>query len=135
MSEDVRAFYEKNAADMEKMKEMAPNLPRISGKHSGHHENFIKAVRSRKPSDLNAEILQGHLSTALCHMGNISYRVGQDASLEEVSEVIRTDAQVLDALEHPQHTVHVSTDGEQTCSSLLARLWIETQPGGAAILH
>ena len=39
---------------------------------AGHHANFIDAVRSRKPGDLHAEILEGHLSSALCHMGNIS---------------------------------------------------------------
>ena len=27
-----------------------------------HHGNFLKAVRSRKPEDLNADILEGHLS-------------------------------------------------------------------------
>src|SRR4051812_10127025 len=41
-----------------------------------HFENFIKGVRSRRPEDLNAEILEGHLSSALCHTGNISYRLG-----------------------------------------------------------
>lgn len=42
----------------------------------GHFENFIRAVRSRKPEDLNADILHGHYSAALCHLGNISYRMG-----------------------------------------------------------
>ncbi len=42
-----------------------------------HYGNFIKAVRSRKHTDLNADILEGHLSSALCHLGNISYRLGQ----------------------------------------------------------
>ena len=50
---------------------------------SSHHENFIKAVRSRKVSDLNADIEKGHLSSALCHMGNISYRLGQTMSVSE----------------------------------------------------
>jgi len=45
-----------------------------------HHANFIKAVRSRNPADLNAEILEGHLSSALCHTGNISYRLGKKVS-------------------------------------------------------
>ncbi len=43
-----------------------------------HFGNFIKAVRSRNPRDLNADILEGHLSTALCHLGNISYRLGKE---------------------------------------------------------
>jgi predicted dehydrogenase len=53
------------------------------GPVENHFENFIKAVRSGKRADLNAEILEGHLSTAICHAGNISYRLGQAASLDE----------------------------------------------------
>lgn len=41
-----------------------------------HYANFIKAVKSRKHSDLNADIEEGHLSSALCHLGNISCRLG-----------------------------------------------------------
>jgi predicted dehydrogenase len=41
-----------------------------------HFGNFVHAVRSRKVEDLNADILEGHLSSALCHLGNISYRLG-----------------------------------------------------------
>ncbi|MFO0843596.1 MAG: Gfo/Idh/MocA family oxidoreductase [Gemmataceae bacterium] len=42
-----------------------------------HFGNFIKAVRSRKKEDLNADILEGHLSSALCHLGNVSHRLGK----------------------------------------------------------
>jgi predicted dehydrogenase len=51
-------------------------LARFNGQ-ANHFENFLKAVRSRKESDLNADILEGHLSSALCHLGNISYRLGE----------------------------------------------------------
>jgi len=51
-----------------------------------HFANFIRAVRSRKREDLNAEILEGHQSTALCHAGNISWRTGEEAKLAEVRE-------------------------------------------------
>jgi predicted dehydrogenase len=54
------------------------------GQYAHHFANFIKGVRSRKHEDLNADILQGHLSSALCHTGNISYRLGKETSLEEV---------------------------------------------------
>src|SRR3712207_8893133 len=37
---------------------------------------FIQAVRSRKTEGLRADIVEGHLSSALCHLGNISYRLG-----------------------------------------------------------
>jgi len=41
-----------------------------------HMRNFLDAVRSRKHTDLHADILEGHLSSALCHLGNISYLLG-----------------------------------------------------------
>jgi len=44
----------------------------------GHYANFIKAVRSARERDLNANIKTGHLSAALCHMANISYRLKRD---------------------------------------------------------
>jgi predicted dehydrogenase len=43
---------------------------------ANHFENFLNAVRSRKVSDLSADIEEGHVSAALCHLGNISYRLG-----------------------------------------------------------
>ncbi len=47
-----------------------------------HFGNFIKAVRSGKVSDLNGEIEEGHLSSALCHLGNISYLLGKDTGFD-----------------------------------------------------
>src|SRR5262249_10328361 len=41
-----------------------------------HFGNFVAALRRRKATDLNADILEGHLSSALCHLGNISHRLG-----------------------------------------------------------
>jgi predicted dehydrogenase len=41
-----------------------------------HYANFVQAVRSRRYTDLTADIEEGHLSSALCHLGNISYRLG-----------------------------------------------------------
>ena len=61
--------------------------------------NFIKAVRSRKQEDIKTPILQGHLSASLCHMGNISYRLGQEASYEKINDVFRKEYEIIDALE------------------------------------
>jgi predicted dehydrogenase len=49
-----------------------------------HYRNWIDAIRSGKSSDLNAEILEGHLSAALCHLPNISVRVGEKKPLDKV---------------------------------------------------
>lgn len=42
-----------------------------------HWANFIEAVRARDHKLLNADIEDGHLSSALCHLGNISLRLGK----------------------------------------------------------
>lgn len=55
-------------------------------KSENHFANFISAVRSRKREELNAEITEGHLSTSLCHVGNISWRLGSEATVAEVRE-------------------------------------------------
>ncbi|OVE80014.1 hypothetical protein BVY01_01020, partial [bacterium I07] len=47
---------------------------------------FPKGIRSRKRSDLRTDILEGHISTSLCHLANISYRVGFTASVGEIKE-------------------------------------------------
>lgn len=57
----------------------------FEGQGEDHFANFLKAVRSRKVSDLNADISEGHQSTALCHVANISYRLGQTASPAEIA--------------------------------------------------
>jgi hypothetical protein len=53
-------------------------------------------VRSRKVSDLNADILEGHLSSALCHMGNISYRLGRRTASEEIKEAVKNRTQIAE---------------------------------------
>jgi len=58
-----------------------------------HRENFIKAVRSRNPADLNADILEGHLSSALCHLANISYRLGRELLFDAHNERFVGDEQ------------------------------------------
>ncbi|WP_437192211.1 Gfo/Idh/MocA family protein [Planctomicrobium sp. SH527] len=56
-----------------------------------HRENFVKALRSRKTSDLNCSVPQGHLSSSLCHMGNISHRLGEQVVLGEAIEKIQSN--------------------------------------------
>jgi len=53
------------------------------GPNEDHFVNFIKALRSGRREDLNADVLEGHVSTSICHAGNISYRLGRPAPLAE----------------------------------------------------
>ena len=45
-----------------------------------HYANFIEAVRAGKPELLNAPIEEGHLSSALCHLGLVSARLADRSS-------------------------------------------------------
>jgi predicted dehydrogenase len=44
---------------------------------ASHFANFISAVQTRRQSDLHCPILEGHLSSSMCHLANISYRTGK----------------------------------------------------------
>ena len=57
-------------------KEPEPEVPPLA--EVNHYANFIEAVRTRNRSLLNAEIHETHISTALCHLGNIAYRLGRE---------------------------------------------------------
>ncbi|MCO6454403.1 MAG: Gfo/Idh/MocA family oxidoreductase [Pirellulaceae bacterium] len=59
------------------------------GNDANHFANFLKAVRSRKVADLTGDIEEGHVSSALCHLGNISYLLGQQMSLAEALPRLR----------------------------------------------
>ena len=52
------------------------------GSDQPHTQNFVDAIRADDRSKLNLEILDGHRTTLLCHLGNISYRTGR---------ILRTD--------------------------------------------
>ena len=51
-----------------------------------HFENFVDAIRSRKSDDLRAPLEEGHLSTTLCHLGNIAYRLGRSVKFDGARE-------------------------------------------------
>jgi hypothetical protein len=54
-----------------------------------HFGNFIRAVRSRKANELAGHILEGHLSSALCHTPNVSHLVGKQSAPGEILEQIK----------------------------------------------
>lgn len=64
-----------------------------------HFENFIKAVRSRKREDLTAEVLEGHISAALCHTGNISHQLGSAKSVDVIKQAVAADAGASETLD------------------------------------
>lgn len=68
--------------DFNKVKEFKGGIP--------HYANFIDACVSRNAEELNADALEGHLSAAISHLGNISYYLGEEnkVSPRELSEAV-----------------------------------------------
>ena len=62
-----------------------------SGAHCELVRNFYDAVRSRKKSDLLAPIEYGHTGAALCHLGNIAYRLGRTIEFDPKTETFPRD--------------------------------------------
>lgn len=54
---------------------------------------FIAAVRSGKREDLGVDIEEGHLTSALCHLGNIAYRTRRSIQFDPVHEKIAGDSE------------------------------------------
>jgi predicted dehydrogenase len=68
--------------------------------HGGgdHFANFIDCVRSRKKEDLNAPIEEGHISCALVHLANASYRLGRALRLDPETEQVINDQEAQQIL-------------------------------------
>ena len=72
-----------------------PKLEKGPGGKGGgdHYGNFLQAVRSRDAKSLNADIEEGHLSSAYCHLGNIAYKLGRKLHINPSTESFVDDAQ------------------------------------------
>jgi predicted dehydrogenase len=72
----------KPAMDGLDVKGTTPNDP--------HARNFLDCVKSRKAP--NAEVEEGHRSAVMCHLGNISTRLGRSLKWDAGKEQIAGDA-------------------------------------------
>jgi predicted dehydrogenase len=62
-----------------------------------HQANFIAAMRSRKASAVNAPIEECHVSSALCHLANISHRLGEEKSNDAIRDAVAGHATTKDS--------------------------------------
>lgn len=61
-----------------------------------HHRNFIDCIRNGRTP--NADIEIGHLSSSLCHLGNIAIRVGRSLKFDPKTEQIVGDEEAAKLL-------------------------------------
>jgi hypothetical protein len=70
---------------------------------AAHHANFFDAIRTG--AQLNADITINHLSTSLCHLGNIAARTRRALVFDPVNEQFIGDAETSKLLrrEYREH--------------------------------
>ncbi len=95
-------FYPRGSTTAQPLPRLNSELrerPVADGSGERHFRNFIAAVRSRRHADLNADILEGHYSAALCHLANISYRLGENVPFNPRTRAVADNPDATDALE------------------------------------
>jgi predicted dehydrogenase len=92
-----------------------------------HFNNFLDAVRSRKRSDLNADVLEGHLSSALCHTGGISHQLGEPRTASEILETVAKHERLRDSVE--RMLAHLRSNEVNVDEPVVtAGAWLEMDP-------
>ncbi len=56
-----------------------------------HHENFIHCIKTRETPTSDIEI--GHITSAMCHLGNVAYRVGRDIQFDPATMSCGNDSE------------------------------------------
>jgi predicted dehydrogenase len=65
------------------------------GSSREHFANLVRAARSRKHEDLYLDIEDGHLSSALAHLGNVSWQLGEKVPLGTRPTIAAADHRVI----------------------------------------
>ncbi len=75
-----------------------------------HFQNWIAACRSRKHEDLNADVEQGHLSTAMCHLAKISNQLKRSVQFDPKTERFINDEEANKLLKREYREPYVVPD-------------------------
>jgi len=97
-TDDWATFFGRKDEPGPKMSEQEANarVETFNARGTGetpHLANFIDCVRSRKQQELKAELLEGHYSTAMCHLSNIAYRTRRQVVFDSTNENFTGDAE------------------------------------------
>jgi hypothetical protein len=79
------------------------------GSDQNHYDNFVKAVKSRRHEDLHLDIEDGHLSSALAHLGNVSWTLGEAVEPGTRPSLATDDPRVRQTLE--SFEAHLEANG------------------------
>src|ERR1700733_13787407 len=88
---------------------------KVSVSPGGPFGNFINTVKSRNLDELNADLLKGHYSAGLCHLANLSYRLGEEVPLGTQPQSLQANSVAADEFaglkEHLRDKANLNLDG------------------------
>ena len=73
-----KAFRRQEKEPFAGSKDQAGSNKQAQDNLAEHFSNFLNGIRSGKDETLNCDIAEGHYSSALPHLANISYRLGRE---------------------------------------------------------
>jgi predicted dehydrogenase len=116
--------YDKSGKELERFGWDAAKKQFV-GSDQHHFDNFVKAVRSRKVEDQNCDVAEGHLSAALCHLANISYRLGTESPLSGAASRDRSTNEFIAGMR--EHLKANKVDAEKTVARVGPTLTIDAK--------
>ena len=88
-------------------REKGPEQVQKAGNQVDHFQNWINAIKARDMSLQNGPVETAHLSSALAHLGNISYRLGRQLNFDPVAERFIGDEDANNMLSREYRTPYV----------------------------
>jgi hypothetical protein len=84
-----------------------------------HFRNWLEAIRARDPARLTADVLEGHLSSALCHTGMISHRLGRKLPASQIRQELEENGLLSERFaSFCDHLAHNAVDLEASHATL-----------------
>lgn len=95
-----------------------------------HHANWLSAIQAGDSAKLNAEVLEGHLSSSLCHLGGISHQLGEKLPAAAIGERIKSNSLLscsFDRMAAHLRANDVDIDSQQEALTLGPWLELDTE--------
>ncbi|MDA7978603.1 MAG: Gfo/Idh/MocA family oxidoreductase [Pirellulales bacterium] len=104
-------FYPNGGGKGERLEELGGSVY-----PGGEYGSFLNAVRKQDPDMVNANVEDAHYSAALCHLGNISYRLGSTTAMAGIRSPYPNNPQVnasLDKIRENLGRINLNVDQAQ----------------------
>jgi len=91
-----------------------------------HHQNWVSAILDGDRSKLNADIHEGHLSSSLCHLGEISHQLGSVLPTKAIAEKISGNPLLSNSFERmTSHLRANDVDIDSDLGAITLGPWLE----------